>query len=618
MTLWHPPEGVIGNPFAIKVSVGMLGPAKYRCPAADAMKARQGLRPAVRRPWKPEVLEQVTNGPFMTAMDLIEHSGKPVEEALSLIGTGTVNTRNRPVHDGVRQWTAHAIEMYQQAFPSDAHATADERMVPATQPWTYHNSLMAPDHRGVKHYQITVWGRCYVSADGKTRELRMLTNRLDSRERTDAEVAVTALVVAEGTPGPPPEHVRIVQFGGLEGRARTLFEGTRAAALEIYCAKGKQALGDIVDSQTYRPGTACADCAYAHTCPALARAPGLLGITDRTRPRRTWSVTNGRTYLKCPAREHLRRHRLPVDGTIERGPAPERGRAIHAYLKCRHTGNPRMPCDPDVGTAWAIDEVNKEWVPYPRLLLSMARNAELYTDPVESTNPVQRRLLTEREQQQETERRIRSLLFQVRDRPTLLLANAGNLRKSWQRLRNGALIRDMIGFGDDRDQRLATLGPDLRFVLVRDRNNREEVPQWYAPGGDDDTPGFSLGLWAPVGAGEDNRVFASTADVPPTVKGLRRGLLKLVPSADWPIGPTKTAWNPQYLEMIVLGCLSPAALAAAGRDDTRPDQPATWAAITHQLRFLDDYVPLSRPLPLHLAKLVEQYVLPTEVEPVTE
>ncbi|MFD6341099.1 RNaseH domain-containing protein [Streptomyces sp. NPDC060131] len=32
--------------------------------------------------------------------------------------------------------------------------------------------------------------------------------------------------------------------------------------------------------------------------------------------------------------------------------------------------------------------------------------------------------------------------------------------------------------------------------------------------------------------------------------------------------------------------------------------------LAHQLRYHDDYPPLARPLPLHLARLADQYVLP--------
>ncbi|MFF4406323.1 pPIWI_RE module domain-containing protein [Streptomyces sp. NPDC001404] len=251
------------------------------------------------------------------------------------------------------------------------------------------------------------------------------------------------------------------------------------------------------------------------------------------------------------------------------------------------------------------DDTRKEWVPYAQLLLSLAvSGAEASTEYGWAASTAQ-------ERRDDAQRCVRSLLYQVRDRPTLLLANSGNLRGIWPGLGNGHMVRDMITFSGEPPARLALHGPDLRVVLLRDANNRGETPQWYAPGeGEEETPGFSAGLWAARGAGPDNRVFASTVGKPPTAGTVRRDLRKLVPDRNWPHGPAATAWNPQALELTVLGCLSEAALAAAGRTDMRPDRPAVVAAVAHQLRFHDEYHPLSRPLPLHLAKLAEEYVLP--------
>ncbi|MBV9141537.1 MAG: PD-(D/E)XK nuclease family protein [Pseudonocardiales bacterium] len=355
MSSWRVPEGVVGKPTGIKVSVAVLGPGDYHCPMADALKARQGLQPMIRRPWKPEILEQFTLGPFMSVMDLIEHKGKSLHEALSTVGTGGGGTRECQVHEGLRCWTAHSVAEYLRVFSQGSPGMNGERLLPVKQQWSYRQELTIPDHRGVHRYEIRAWGRCYQSADGRTRELRMLTNRSDARERTDAEIAVAALVVAEGEPGPRPEHVRIVQFACADGGVRPLFEGTRSAAIQRYIEQGKEALSVAVDGREYRPGATCASCAYSITCPALPRAPGLLGISDQTRPRRTWSVTNGRSYGKCPAREHLRRHHLPTDRTIEHGRAPERGRAVHAHLRRRHASSPLVQCVPDVGHIWITD-----------------------------------------------------------------------------------------------------------------------------------------------------------------------------------------------------------------------------------------------------------------------
>ncbi|MFI6928086.1 pPIWI_RE module domain-containing protein [Nonomuraea spiralis] len=246
------------------------------------------------------------------------------------------------------------------------------------------------------------------------------------------------------------------------------------------------------------------------------------------------------------------------------------------------------------------DDARKEWVPYAQLLLTLIAGggAEDIRSAADRRDAVQRR--------------IRSLLYQVRDRPTLLLVNSGNLRDAWPGLSNGQLVRDKISFDRDREPSwIALYGPDLRVVLLRDANSREETSQWFAPGASEDlTPGLAQGLWCTRNADEDNRVFASTVDRPPAGRKVARDLLKLVPTESWPHAPAATASNPQALELTVLGCLSRAVLETSGRSDVRPDQPAIVAASAHQLRFHDEYHPLSRPLPLHLARQAEEYVLP--------
>lgn len=272
---------------------------------------------------------------------------------------------------------------------------------------------------------------------------------------------------------------------------------------------------------------------------------------------------------------------------------------------------PHDPVHPVKG--W--DDARKEWVPYAQFLITLAADS----DTAEATKRARpgRPPGTAAERRDETERRVRSLLFQVRGRPTLLVVNSGNLRGVWPGLSNGELIRDTLVFHGDPPARVALHGEQLRVVLVRDANSREETPQWYVPGEtDEDTPGVSAGLWSARDAGQDNRVFISTAGKPPSAGAVRNDLLKLVPVKDWPHGPAAKAWNPQALELTVLGCLSQAALDESGRPDRRPDSPAVVAAAAHQLRFHDEYHPLSRPLPLHLAKLAEEYVLPLAPPPV--
>lgn len=343
MTSWHPPPGVSGDSGVIKVSVGMLGPARYRCPARDALAARPRYQADTPMPRKPEVLETFSNRPFMDVLDLVEHRGTPVRDALAKVG-------KRPMHDSVQQWTNHSVNRYLEAFPSHEDGT----LKPFRGRWVYETMLAQADQRGARQYRITVWGRCYRSTDGKVREVRLPANRLDGRARTDAEIAVTALVLAAGGPDAPPEHVTIRQFGMLDGRSVTLFDGSRQAALDLYAVSGRTALAQLVDAGepfVYRPGAACADCPFAAVCPELRRTPGLLGVRNRRRPRRSWSATSARNYAVCPARDYGRRQRLPVDQGVERGPAAERGRAVHRYLEDRHDGT-TCPCDARISADW--------------------------------------------------------------------------------------------------------------------------------------------------------------------------------------------------------------------------------------------------------------------------
>ncbi|GAA1024114.1 hypothetical protein Aple_095440 [Acrocarpospora pleiomorpha] len=336
MSEWRPPRGL--KPFAgiIKVSVATVASGDYQCPAETAMKAR-GLKPVMHAARGPqESLEDFAFGPFMA--DLDEEEG---------VQRGRYPSRRRPMHDGLRAWTANAHAMYQRAFPVGGEAP----LLPATIPWVYHRRLRRPDRRGATEYEISAWGRHLLSSDGRIRELRLLAHRSD-KHRTDGERSIAALVAAEGGPGPLPDLVRVVQVGLSDGHIRPLFEGDRGAALALFEEHGRERLEEAVDGTEFRPGTACTKCSFITVCPALKPATGLLGINDRPQPRRSWSPTNGRRYVVCPARDHLRRLNLPVEREIENSPAAERGRAVHDFLERRHRDEPERRCAPDIPPDW--------------------------------------------------------------------------------------------------------------------------------------------------------------------------------------------------------------------------------------------------------------------------
>jgi hypothetical protein len=61
-------------------------------------------------------------------------------------------------------------------------------------------------------------------------------------------------------------------------------------------------------------------------------------------------------------------------------------------------------------------------------------------------------------------------------------------------------------------------------------------------------------------------------------------------------------WNPQFIELFVAGLQT-------------GDQPEHWAALTHELRNAAPYARNTTvlPWPLHLARQVQEYLLPKEI-----
>jgi hypothetical protein len=154
--------------------------------------------------------------------------------------------------------------------------------------------------------------------------------------------------------------VRILEVGCGDSSVAVLFEGTPDEALRLYDEQAKGRLRATVDATERRPGRSCASCRLAPSCPALPKVPGLLGVADVTRPRRTVSATDLRRHDKCPAQEHLRRLGLPRRLDIEYGsPHIRRGKAVHALLEHLHARTPHRPCtvaDVPDHREWGIGE----------------------------------------------------------------------------------------------------------------------------------------------------------------------------------------------------------------------------------------------------------------------
>jgi hypothetical protein len=326
------------------------------------------------------------------------------------------------------------------------------------------------------------------------------------------------------------------------------------------------------------------------------------------------------------------------------GGLPERLQYAALWLVKRRRDSPTRQADlvpiavrirpdepaPERITGW--DHRTGAWVPYPELLLRLAESAELpmaievqeaegvfaeadLDAPDEEEDDYEE--LDDWDNRTERNRRVvadavQEVLFNLRDRPTLLLAHAQNARQMWPWLQNARIEPDAIQVHGGPVQRLAVQGPDLRLVRVRD--GAHETSQWWGYSEEEETRdgeggerfGIATGLWKDPGAAPGNRVFGSTGDktgpgMNLSVMASRWSLRRYV--RDGTEGTTidtgRLAWNPALLEITVVGCRS-------------DDDPELWATLTHRLRRSSGRAPmLALPLPLHLARKAAEYVLPT-------
>lgn len=232
-----------------------------------------------------------------------------------------------------------------------------------------------------------------------------------------------------------------------------------------------------------------------------------------------------------------------------------------------------------LATASGLDD----WLPYPQALLAIAQGqAEGFWQPRQAMPFIRETLEGD-------------ILPQGH---TLLLCHAQNLRQAWPWLTNGRLSQDSLAFGYEAPIPI-TEWPGLRVVRIRSSQGHE-TPEWFAEHesyGED--VGFAKGLFQ-MGP----RVFASTYNKPaqfpfsPSLSKVTHWKGPRMKNLANP-SPRKYIWNPGLYELTV-ACLQP-------NDHT----VWPWAAITHELRnaalHYDDATAL--PLPLHLARGMEEYVL---------
>ncbi|MFI0718521.1 PD-(D/E)XK nuclease family protein [Streptomyces sp. NPDC021224] len=297
-------------------------------------------------------------GPLHDVLDLIEFGRLGTEEALIKWEAAP----KRPVHPALVQWTEHAVRGYlaaTAALPAAPGIPPDVPLEPFSRVWARQRGPLRPGDPD--RYEEIVLDRRY--AGHGVRELRLVrAGSVEKNPPDDMEIAVAAGVLAGGRPVlssrwaatplvlggyEPPRFVRLVEIGCADGSHRVLFEGPPAEAYARYTPEVEAHVGRIVAGGSYRPGKNCGRCAAVADCPAVVSAPGLLAVAAPGAPRRSWSVTTGRSYRRCPARSHLEGLFLPRETAAEDTEAVIRGRAVHAWIESRHRRSPQQPCTPD-------------------------------------------------------------------------------------------------------------------------------------------------------------------------------------------------------------------------------------------------------------------------------
>lgn len=340
----------------VRIKLANVRGSERRCPQRLAAQ----IRPDTPRPRRPTTVRPLTSwvpGPLHDVLNLIEFEQLAPEDALATWRS----TPGRPVHPALARWTEHAVHGYltaAAAVTAPAGSPPGEPLEPVSRLWARQRGPLKPGAPDM--YEEMVADRRY--AGHGVRELRILrTDSVEDLPQDDAEIAVAVGVLASGRPVltsqwdrkplrlgrfEPARLVRLVEIGCTDASHRVLFEGTPAEAYARYDSVVEARIDRMIAGGSYRPGKDCGRCDAVATCPAIPSAPGLLGIGRSDLPRRSWSMTTGRTHRRCPARAHLESLFLPKDDLAEDTAASVRGKAVHAWIESRHRRTPQRPCEP--------------------------------------------------------------------------------------------------------------------------------------------------------------------------------------------------------------------------------------------------------------------------------
>lgn len=315
------------------------------CPQALALKVRPSPH---GRPRTGSPLQTFALGPLMAALDRVEFGGQDEDAVVEELRRtrGTFGSRSAPAHDGLVSWSVEAFRNYRAAWHAQQAAAAVPCRRPVRSEWKVVHRRDAPDHRGVRRYEQTCWGRRYQSDDGSVREIWLLGHTVP-KERPPVVRAAAANVAAFGGSG-TPDRVRVIVFGAASPVAEPVLEWTADEIRRRARDEVAPRLIEVVDDTARRTGGDCARCPQTSDCSALPAGALLPHAPATGGPRRSLSVTDLRYHHDCPARYHL----LMQLHIRDAGPAESLpilvGRAVDAALRDRHgAGSPTRRCSPE-------------------------------------------------------------------------------------------------------------------------------------------------------------------------------------------------------------------------------------------------------------------------------
>ncbi|MCS7484811.1 PD-(D/E)XK nuclease family protein [Umezawaea endophytica] len=366
MTDWQRPLGTAGDLWLVRASSVIVRENLRDCPTAKSSGVRPFLNSDPVPPRRGKALEDFTFAPLMASLDLVEHRNWSLTRVIAELRRtqGRFDSRRAPAHLSLLDWTAHVLPRYLAARAAEPDGAPAPHTLPVSYEWAalHHRADRAPDSRGVTHYEQTAWGRRYVSPDGTVRDLWLPSIGKARANRSEAERAAIAYVLARGLacprpgfqqryqrfddqPLPPPNRVRVFGFGCGDGKAALLLDWGQEEVVRRYREHAAPAFARAVEGSGTMPGSSCIRCKALSGCTALPLAPGLWGGRPaKTRsPRRSLSAWDMRVHGQCPAQYHLTRQ-LNLTSLRPEHESATRGRVVDARLNDQHRKRPARGC----------------------------------------------------------------------------------------------------------------------------------------------------------------------------------------------------------------------------------------------------------------------------------